>query len=80
MPVVHSNVYCLSNIIAVQCRVMARIQMTVPGFRCERCGHTWVARGPRVENRTTTRGKQPPPKLCPGCKSPHWQTPKRPKK
>lgn len=48
---------------------MAKIKLTVDGYRCERCGHEWA---PRTEGE---------PKVCPHCKSPYWSTPrKRPAK
>ena len=43
---------------------MARVQITVWGFRCERCNHEWAPRG-QVE-----------PRVCPRCKSPYWNRPK----
>lgn len=42
---------------------MAKI--TLEGFRCERCKHEWVARG------------EEEPRVCPKCKSPYWNTPKK---
>jgi predicted Zn-ribbon and HTH transcriptional regulator len=36
------------------------------GYRCERCGHEWV---PRDKNKE--------PQVCPKCKSPYWDTPRR---
>ncbi len=42
---------------------MARIKLD--GFRCERCGHEWVKRG------------EDDPRVCPKCKSPYWDIPKR---
>lgn len=36
------------------------------GYRCERCEHEWVPRD---------RSKDP--KVCPACKSPYWDTPRR---
>jgi DNA-directed RNA polymerase subunit RPC12/RpoP len=36
------------------------------GYKCERCGHTWV-------KRETTEGD---PVICPKCKSPYWNRPK----
>ena len=44
---------------------MAKI--TLQGYQCERCGHTWI---PRQD----TEGE---PKVCPKCKSPYWNTPRR---
>lgn len=35
------------------------------GYRCERCGHEWL---PRNEE---------PPRVCPKCKSPYWDRPKK---
>lgn len=43
---------------------MAKI--TLEGYRCERCGHEWVPR---------EKGKKP--KVCPHCKSPYWDTPRK---
>lgn len=44
---------------------MARIPITVMGYRCERCNHEWVPNGPME------------PKVCPKCHSPYWNTPKK---
>jgi uncharacterized protein with PIN domain len=58
---------------------MAAITMKVAGYRCERCGHEWQARGPRAEN--VPRGmaaEDVKPKLCPKCKSVHWDVPRHP--
>lgn len=53
---------------------MAAITIEVPGFECERCGHRWIARKCRNRPQSTE-----PPRICPGCKSPWWDTPKRAK-
>ncbi len=45
---------------------MGRVPITVMGFRCERCGHEWIPRNAREE-----------PKVCPFCKSPYWNTPRK---
>jgi len=34
---------------------------------CLRCGHKWI---PRIEK----------PRICPGCRSPYWDTPRKKKK
>jgi len=44
---------------------MAKI--TLEGYRCERCGHEWVARCKEE------------PRVCPKCKSPYWNVPKKDK-
>ena len=46
---------------------MSKIPITVMGFRCERCGHEWVPRG----------GIEDEPKVCPSCKSPYWNRPRK---
>ena len=45
---------------------MAKVPITVMGFRCERCGHEWVPRDFDSE-----------PRVCPKCKSPYWDTPRQ---
>src|SRR5438128_12023499 len=45
---------------------MGRIPITVMGCRCERCGNEWIPRDLTVE-----------PTVCPRCKSPYWNTPKK---
>lgn len=44
---------------------MSIIKITLEGYRCERCKHEWV---PRNKNE---------PKVCPKCKSPYWNIPKK---
>lgn len=46
---------------------MARVPITLMGFKCERCGHEWVPRG----------GTEEEPKVCPKCRSPWWNRPKK---
>jgi hypothetical protein len=48
--------------------MMARVQITVMGFKCERCSHEWV---PRNES----NGE---PRVCPKCHSPWWDKPAKP--
>lgn len=45
---------------------MGKIPITVMGYRCERCGHEWVPREAETE-----------PRVCPKCKSPYWDRPRR---
>src|SRR5438067_1617773 len=44
---------------------MARVPVTVMGYRCERCEHEWVTRHPDEI-----------PWVCPECKSPYWNRPR----
>ena len=44
---------------------MARV--TVEGYLCERCSHVWVP-----QRRTVSE-----PKICPRCKSPYWNKPRK---
>jgi predicted Zn-ribbon and HTH transcriptional regulator len=46
---------------------MAKIMLQ--GYQCERCEHTWIPREASTEE----------PKVCPKCKSPYWNTPRREK-
>ena len=45
---------------------MARVPITVMGFRCERCDHEWIPMNSLRE-----------PAVCPKCKSPYWNRPRR---
>ena len=42
-------------------------KIMLQGYRCERCEHTWIPREASTEE----------PKVCPKCKSPYWNTPRR---
>ena len=45
---------------------MPRVPITVMGYRCERCAHEWIPRAVDKE-----------PSVCPKCKSPYWDRPRR---
>jgi predicted Zn-ribbon and HTH transcriptional regulator len=45
---------------------MAKVLLTLEGFRCERCKHEWVPRD---------KGQEPT--VCPKCKSPYWNKPRK---
>lgn len=47
---------------------MARVPITVMGFRCDRCNHEWVPRGSLDDE----------PKVCPACHSALWNQPEKP--
>lgn len=49
---------------------MARIKIISEGYRCERCQHEWI---PRTKTEIE-------PTICPACKSPYWNKPKKNKK
>lgn len=44
--------------------LMAKIQLD--GYKCERCDHEWVP-----------RDKTEKPTICPKCKSPYWDKPRK---
>lgn len=46
---------------------MARVPITVMGFRCDRCGHEWVPRSNSDEE----------PRVCPSCHSALWNQPEK---
>jgi len=41
-------------------------KVMLEGYKCERCGHTWVPRA----------NSQGEPVICPKCKSPYWNRPR----
>ena len=45
---------------------MALKQITVWGYVCERCEHEWIP-----------KNKDDKPRVCPKCKSPYWDKPRR---
>jgi len=47
---------------------MAEIEIKMRGYKCERCGHEWIP-----------RNKKETPIICPKCKSPYWNKPKKKK-
>lgn len=47
---------------------MPKVRITVMGYRCERCNHEWV---PRDDAHL--------PRVCPKCKSPYWDIPRKKK-
>src|SRR5260370_30115117 len=51
-------------------------RLTVWGYRCKRCGHTWVPRN-LGEGSEDAAPELPLPKVCPHCKSPYWSTPRQ---
>lgn len=47
---------------------MALVPITVMGYRCERCMHEWIPKDYNQE-----------PAVCPKCKSPYWNKPRKAK-
>jgi hypothetical protein len=45
---------------------MAKVPITVMGYQCERCSHKWIPKDPEKE-----------PSVCPKCKSPYWNRPRK---
>ena len=43
-------------------------RVSVEGYKCERCGHIWVPR---------KYDKNDFPVICPKCKSPYWNKPRK---
>jgi hypothetical protein len=41
------------------------MKIKIDGYKCERCKHEWVKRGSKE------------PVVCPACKSPYWNQPKK---
>ena len=48
---------------------MGEVEIIFKGFKCERCSHEWVP-----------RNKEEYPIICPKCKSPYWNKPRKNKK
>ena len=46
---------------------MGKIKITVEGYKCERCSYEWIPR------------KEEYPNVCPKCKSPYWDKPRKKK-
>lgn len=40
-------------------------EITLKGYLCDRCGHKWVPREDEI------------PRVCPKCKSPYWNIPRK---
>ena len=48
-------------------------EVKLDGYICERCGHIWVSR-------LIKSGDKKAPVVCPKCKSPYWNIPRKNKK
>ncbi|MBU2616970.1 MAG: hydrogenase maturation nickel metallochaperone HypA [Nanoarchaeota archaeon] len=44
---------------------MAELQVKITKYKCDRCGHEWIPR------------EKATPTICPKCKSPYWNKPRR---
>ena len=57
---------------------MARVPITVMGFRCERCSHEWLPKGDPDSEEWILRGDPDgEPSVCPKCNSPRWNRPRK---
>lgn len=45
-------------------------KVTLEGYKCERCDHVWIPRKYHA-------GKKKDPIICPKCKSPYWNIPRK---
>ncbi len=54
---------------------MAVLQVKVWAYRCERCGHEWIPR--RGDRKLPVEEPEKLPTVCPKCKSPYWNKPRR---
>jgi len=51
--------------------VSTQARILLHSYKCDKCGHEWLPR--KQEN-----GKeQPDPRVCPKCKSPFWNVPRK---
>ena len=46
---------------------MALVNIKQKGYKCNRCSHEWVPR----------KGTVGEPRVCPKCKSPYWNKPRK---
>ena len=46
----------------------------VNAFKCDRCNHTWL---PKAWDGNPESLDELLPKVCPHCKSPYWNTPRK---
>ncbi len=56
---------------------MALVKITTWGYRCLRCEHEWVPRG---VGEIDPKKPPPEPRVCPKCKSPYWNKPRKTEK
>lgn len=52
------------------------IRKTINAFKCLRCGHEWI---PRVEMAQLEGKIKDKPRICPSCKTPYWDLPRKEK-
>jgi predicted Zn-ribbon and HTH transcriptional regulator len=45
-----------------------KVNLTISGWKCERCGYEWVQR---------KRIDPPTPRFCPKCRSIYWDRPRK---
>lgn len=47
---------------------MPEIELKVDGYECNRCKHQWIPK---------QKGSPKVPAVCPKCKSPYWNKPRK---
>lgn len=66
LSVIYLTIFINKQKLTIMKEEKAGHKVLVIGNKCYRCGHSWI---PRDEN------NKPP--VCPKCKSPYWDKPKR---
>lgn len=61
---------------------MSEIEYKTPMIKCERCDHMWQPRGEMLADTTKEEGifyakTKADVRVCPSCKSPYWDKPKK---
>lgn len=46
---------------------MAKVPITIMGYRCDQCDHEWISRGEAEQE----------PRTCPKCRSSYWNRPRK---
>jgi hypothetical protein len=57
------------------------MKIRIPILTCLRCGHNWTPRGDKGLEDSTRAVKyiETEVTICPGCKSPYWDKPRKEK-
>jgi hypothetical protein len=71
LAVIYCKVYSVSRNIPLDLiyywyHTAGMAKVNISGYRCERCEHEWIP-----------RDKSQEPRVCPKCKSPYWNKPRK---